>query len=914
MRFALPAMLLCTAFATAADPWALQPVKRPDPPKRDAAGAKWAKTPIDAFVWAKLAEKKLTPNGPADPRSLLRRVHFDLTGLPPSPEQLEAFAKNPSDDAYSKIVDELLASPHYGERWARHWLDVARYGESDGFERNAPRPTAWHYRDWIIKALNADMPFDQFAKRQLAGDVLDPDGDGVKATGFLVAGIHNTVLGSNKVANLTARQDELEDVIATVGQTFIGLTVQCARCHDHKFDPVDQGDYYRLVATLGGVTHGERTATNATAAAARGKLTADRDAVSKKLATLELQVRERVKPDGKKATAVPPLARWSFEKDATDSVGTLHGELKGGAKVANGRLVLDGKAAFVQTAPLVADLTEKTLEVWAVLPDLTTRGGGLLTVEAAGGGTFDSIVFGERQTKRWVVGSEGFRRTKDLTIADETVSDRPVHVAAVYGKDGGITLYRDGELLDGTYTPNGVGLQTYPAKTARVLLGLRHTGGGMAYFRGEIEEARLYDKALSAAEVKASTAAGPDAVGVTAEAMLAAMTAAERADHAKWVKERADVDAKLKAVPAPEKVFATVSTAVPVTHILHRGSVEKPKKEVKPGAVASVPGESDFDLTAKATDGDRRKKLAEWVARADNPLFTRVIVNRLWHHHFGVGIVETPSDFGANGGKPSHPELLDWLAAELVAPTASGTAGASRLGGSTSTLPADAGGSSQKRPAPWSLKHLHRLIVLSAAYRQSSAANPAAAKLDADNRLLWRKSPTRLEAEAVRDAILAVSGDLDRTVGGPPFHDVKTYENNGTTYYQPLDALPATANRRTVYRFSPRGERNAVLETFDCPDPSAQTPRRQTTTTPLQSLALWNDAFVLRSAEKFAERVTTDCQRGSVEEKVKWAYRLAIGRDPTADEAKPAAALVEKHGLKALGRVLFNCSEFVVLE
>jgi hypothetical protein len=878
MRFVLP-LLLCASVVAAADPWALQSVKRPDPPKLDAAGSKWAKTPIDAFIRAKLAEKKLTPNGPADARTLIRRVHFDLTGLPPSPEQIEAFAKNPTDEAYSKIVDELLASPHHGERWARHWLDVARYGESDGFERNHPRPNAWHYRDWVIKALNADMPFDRFAKLQLAGDVLDPDGDGVKATGFLVAGIHNTVLGSNKVANLTARQDELEDVIATVGQAFFGLSVQCARCHDHKFDPVDTTDYYRMVAALGGVTHGERT----TGSAARTKLTADRDAIAHRLGTLEKQARERVKPDGPAKAAVPPFARWSFEKDASDSVGALHGELKGAAKVANGRLVLDGKAAFVQTAALSADLTEKTLEVWAVLPDLTNRGGGLLTVEMAGGGTFDSIVFGERQPKRWVAGSENYRRTKDLITTDETVTDHAVHLVAVYGKDGSISLYRDGEPLDAAYTPKGSGLQSYPAKTARVLLGLRHTGGGNAYFKGEIEEARLYDKALSAAEVKANTAAGPDARAVTREALLAAMTESERAQHSKWAAERAEIEAKLKTTPGPDKVFAAVSTTVPATHILHRGSVEKPKKEVTPGGVACVPGASDFELTAKATDGERRKKLAEWVARSDNPLFTRVIVNRLWQHHFGVGLVDTPSDFGANGGKPSHPELLDWLADELV---------------------------SRK----FHLKSIHRLLVLSAAYRQSTATNADALKLDADNRLLWRKSPVRLDAEAVRDAILAVSGDLDRTVGGPPFHDVKTYENSGTTFYQPLDALPANANRRTVYRFSPRGERNAVLETFDCPDPSAQTPRRQTTTTPLQALALWNDAFVLASADRFAERVTADCQRGTTAEKVSRAYRLAIGREPTADEAKPASDLLEKHGLKALGRVLFNCSEFVVVE
>jgi hypothetical protein len=878
MRFVLPIVLLVAPLALADDPWSLKPVTRPEVPKLDAAGTKWAKTPIDQFIWAKLAEKKLTLNGPADPRTLLRRVYFDLTGLPPTPEQIDAFAKDPTDAAYAKVVDELLASPHYGERWARHWLDVVRYGESDGFERNFPRPTAWHYRDWVIRAINADMPYDQFAKLQLAGDVLDPNGDGVKATGFLVAGIHNTVLGANAVARATARQDELEDIIAAVGQTFLGLTVQCARCHDHKFDPVDQTDYYRLVAALGGVTHGERTRVPAL----RAKLTADRDATTAKLTALEKQARDRVKPGERKPLPASPVARWSFDGDVSDSIGSLNGELQGGAKVERGRLVLDGKRAFAQTAPLAADLSEKTLEAWVVLPDLDTRGGGVITVEVNGGARFDAVVFGERQPKRWMAGSEGFVRTRDLPQANESVTDRPVHVAVVYAASGSITVYRDGERVGDPYSPAGSGVQTYKAKGARVLFGLRHTGGANGFLRGEIEEARLYDRALSAAEVKASAVAGPDAASVSTEAMLAAMTPTEKADRDRLLAERKVIDAK-RAAAMPEKVFAVVPSPPPVTHVLHRGSVEKPKKEVTPGGVECVPGSADFGLTAKATDADRRAKLAEWIARPCNPLFTRVIVNRLWHYHFGVGIVDTPSDFGANGGSPSHPELLDWLAAELV---------------------------EQK----FRLKPLHRLIVLSAAYRQSSAKNATAAKLDADNRLLWRVSPRRLEAEAVRDAVLSVSGQLDRTVGGPPFHDVKTYENSGTTFYQPLDDPGSAANRRTVYRFNPRGEASAVLETFDCPDPSAQTPRRQTTTTPLQALALWNDAFVLRSAEKFAERVTVDCQQGSVQEKVKRAYRLALGREPAAEEAKLAAVLVEKHGLKALGRVLFNCSEFVVIE
>ena len=295
----------------------------------------------------------------------------------------------------------------------------ARYGESDGFERNAPRPNAWHYRDWVIRALNSDMPYDQFAKQQLAGDA-GGDPDGTKAAGFLVAGIHNTVLGSNKVSNDTARQDELEDVVAAVGQTFLGLSVQCARCHDHKFDPIGQRDYYRMTAALGGVTHGERT----TATAARAKLLAEQAELNRKLAALESAARVRVRaknPDGKKTTAAPPLALLVVRRRRVRFGGRVarrterRGE--GGERPARaGRK----KVTFVQTAPLAADLKEKTLEAWVILPDLATRGGGVITVEMAGGVTFDSIVFGEQQPRRWMAGSNGFVRTRTVSPADET--------------------------------------------------------------------------------------------------------------------------------------------------------------------------------------------------------------------------------------------------------------------------------------------------------------------------------------------------------------------------------------------------------------------------------------------------------------------------------------------------------------
>ncbi len=879
-------LLAFGASAGAAEPaegWALRPVIRPEVPKGSA-------NPVDAFVCARLEKERLKPAPPADSRTLLRRVYFDLTGLPPSPEAIDTFAKNPTDAAYAKIVDDLMASPQYGERWARHWLDVARYGESDGFERNAPRPNAWHYRDWVVRSLNADMPYDRFARMQIAGDVLHPnDPDGVKATGFLVAGIHNTVLGSNKIANETARQDELEDVIATVGQTFLGLTVQCARCHDHKFDPVSQTDYYRLAAALGGVNHGDRAVTSPPVVAARKKLTAESTEVASRIAAIEAAARDRVRAKTageKRAVAVSPIARWSFARDATDVIGKLNGELMGGAKVERGRLILDGKG-YVRTAPLAADLSAKTLEVWAVVPDLTHRGGGLMTVEVSTGAEFDSIVFGERQPGKWMAGSEFYRRTIDLKAPAETAADRLIHLAIVYAADGSITVYRDGQPYAEPYTPKESGLRKYKAGDARVLFGLRHTGGGNAHLHGEIEEARLYDRALTSTELLESSKAGPDAAGVSDAAVIAELTLTEKAERDGLLVKRKELAAKLVAMPGPEQVFATVPKPPTPTHILSRGSVEKKRKEVTAGGVECVPGSPDFGLKADAPDADRRVKLAEWIARPDNPLFARVVVNRLWQQHFGVGLVDTPSDFGANGGNPSHPELLDWLAAELV---------------------------EQK----FRLKAIHRLIVLSATYRQGSRRDPAAARIDADNRLLWRKTPTRLDAEAVRDAILDVSGRLDRTVGGPPYHDVKTYgAESGTTFYQPIDEPNTGALRRTLYRFSPRGERSAVLETFDCPDPSAQTPRRQVTTTPLQALALWNDKFVLDSADRLAVRVTADCRKaGSTDTAalVNRAYRLALGRAPLADERKPSEALVEKHGLPALGRVLFNSTEFVVIE
>ncbi|MBX3400067.1 MAG: DUF1553 domain-containing protein [Gemmataceae bacterium] len=836
---------------------------------------------IDSFVRAKLEAKGLKPSPSADPRTLVRRLSFDLLGLPPTAEEIDAFAKDPSEAAYAKLVEKYLASPHFGERWARHWLDLVRYGESDSFERNEPRPNAWHYRDWVIRALNADMPYDRFAKLQLAGDVLEPGNpDAVKATGFLVAGIHNTVLGSNKIANAAARQDELEDILAAVGQTFLGLTVQCARCHDHKFDPVSQTDYYRLAAALGGVHFGERTVDAPEHAKRRRDLSARLEAIGQRQAELETAGRARaVAKRGSNITGIAsPTHRWSFDRDARDSIGELHGDLKFGAKIARGRLVLDGKQANVVTGILKKEIREKTLEAWVALPTFEQGGGGVITIETLNGGVFDSIVFAERQPKKWVPGSNGFTRTRDLIADPETRLNEPIHVAISYAADGRIAMYRDGKPYGDAYTIAPP--PTYKPDEWHLIFGIRHTGGGRAFLTGEIDEARLYDRALSTAEIAQSFAAGPSAVGVTLDELLAQLTDAEKEERKAILDEQKQIRAELAGVAAPTPVYAVNPKPAPPTHVLARGSVETPKAEVAAGGVACLP-DADFGVPKDAPEGIRRAKLAAWIARKENPLFARVIINRLWYHHFGTGLVDTPSDFGFNGGRPSHPELLDWLANELIR-------------------------------SNWSLKHVHRLILTSAAYRQSSAANPQALAIDADNRLLWRKTPQRLEAEAIRDSILSVSGQLNPAMGGPPFHDVRTYGDKGTKYYEPIDPVGKEFHRRTIYRFSPRGERSAILETFDCPEPSALTPRRQVTTTPLQALALWNNSFVLRMGRHFAERVEAEAK--SQEEKIQRAYRLAYGRDPSKDEAALSAAFVAKHGLTAFARVLFNSNEFVVIE
>jgi hypothetical protein len=876
--------------ADAADWWSLQKLTRPEPPA--VKNKDWVRNPIDAFVLARLEERGLKPTAPADRVTLIRRVTYDLTGLPPTPDEIDAFVKDDAADAYEKVVDRLLASPHYGERWGRHWLDVARFSESDGFERDKLRDHSWRYRDYVVQSFNDDKPYTQFVKEQIAGDVLDPvTPGGIVATGFLTAGPYDEAGNSSVSVLLKARirEEELEEMVGLVGQTFLGTTANCARCHDHKFDPILQKDYYRLKAVFEGVRDGNRAVLTPEQAKERdekiARLTRRIDDDAKRLAVVEQAGREKVLRDRPPAAAdgaPKPLARWSFEADARDAVGELHGALEGGAVVENGRLKLNGTGAFLRTPPLKADVREKTLEAWVSLANLTQRGGGVLSLETKDGRVFDAVVFGEREPGKWIAGSSNFHRTRDLDAAAETAKPGdPVHMAVVYKADDSIAVYRNGAPYAPAYTPTGTdaALRTYAGGDGRVLLGLRHTGAGNGFFAGEVAEARLYDKALSAAEVAASFKAGP--VKVSPEELLKALTREQRRERDEAADELARLREELSSLGSPPQAWCAVPASPPPTFVLKRGDVEKSGEQVAAGGLSAVTAPSpDFGLAFDAPEGERRRKFAEWVAGPDNPLTVRVMVNRVWHYHFGRGIAATPNDFGFNGERPTHPELLDWLASEFIA-------------------------------QGWSVKKLHKLIVTSATYQQGSAYDAKAARQDADDRLLWRFAPRRLEAEAVRDAMLAAAGRLNDAVGGPSFRPFTVTVFN-SHFYTLTDPDEPEYNRRTIYRINVESAKSPLLEAFDCPEPSTKTPRRGVTTTPLQALGLMNNIFVLRMSRSFADRVTKEAG-ADPEAQARLAYRLALGRPPTKDEAERTAALVRDHGTETLCWVLFNASEFLYL-
>ena len=887
--------------------WSFQPVRRPALPT--VRHASWPRNPIDRFVLAKLESRGLSPAPDADRRTWIRRVTFDLIGLPPTPDEIDDYVADKRPGADERVVDRLLRSPHYGERWGRHWLDVARFGESHGYEYDRARDNAWRYRDWVVDSLNADKPYDQFLTEQIAGDSIPGAGPtGAIATGFLVCGPSDEAgkASAGLLVRQRAREEEMEDMIGLVGQTALGLTVNCARCHDHKFDPIPMADYYRFKAALAGVQPGNRAIVDDKSRQEIGKrrdaLTREWKHWSSTVAQIEEPIRQRLagtrSASNSSAKAPVPLLTWDFEGHADDQSRSVTGTLGGDARVVGGRLTLPGKGAFLRTSGFTGNLREKTLETWAAPANHAVRGGSALTVQSADGTRFDGIVFGERQPSKWMAGSDFYKRTRDLDApAEDTPAGTLVHIAITYRADGTIQCYRNGKPYGAPYQPANAP-ETFPGNNSQFVFGNRHSGSD-GWFDGAIEEARVYDRALSTQEIEAAYQRKP--VSVTEAQLRGSMSAVEEQRWADARARQAKAADALRAFdqrnPVDATAYAAVSTKPPVTHVLRRGDPGQPAEPVTPGALSTLPAlPGDFGQTQDTPDSERRQHLARWLTDRRNPLTARVMVNRIWQGHFGRGIVGTPNDFGFNGERPTHPELLDWLAAEFVKPSTPGA-------------------------TPWSIKRLHRMMVLSRTYRQSGTRNPKAERIDADNRLLWRMAPRRIEGEAFRDSVLAVAGNLNSAIGGPSFRPF-TVSNYGSDFYTLVDNDTPEFNRRSIYRMAIHSARSPLLEALDCPDPSTKTPRRTVTTTPIQALEMMNDSFVLRQARHFADRVESMARLDRDEarslgrptppdRRISLAWRLAYGRVPNNAERKRAADHLRRHSLASLCWALFNSNEFL---
>lgn len=884
----LDAMRATSKSRAGLDWWSLQPLQ-PGTVNPKAPWSDWA-NPVDFFVDTKLREQGWQFQQPASARELIRRLYVDLVGLLPDPEEVDRFEEDPSEEAYERLVDRLLASPQYGERWARHWLDIARYGESDGFERNFPRRNAWPYRDWVIAALNADLPYDQFVQMQIAGDLMESTVAGIDAhaaAGFLVSGLHNTVVGSSPRMQQLARQDELEEILGTVGQTFLGLTLHCARCHDHKFDPIRQEDYYRMAASISGVFHGEKSRPDQRIAERLNPLIATLAQMRQDRLAWEEKISQRVEPQRDRATKIPsaamePTLRWSFEEADSESQRL---RLVAGAELRDGALQLDGKG-YAATESISLPLSAKTLEVWVTPSTLDQSGGGVLSTQTTDGILFDAIVYAELEPRKWMAGSNNFSRTKSFEGTEEDLpAGDSIHLAIVYAEDGSIRGYRNGKPYGKPY--QGGGLLQLPPGSWQLLFGLRHgEAGGNRLFQGAIHEARVYDRALAELEIAASFEAGFS--GSRQQLLADRMDAAEKKHWEQMREEERKVAAEIASLQSQrDRLLHTVVAKDPAPiQLLGRGDIDQPRGEMMPGGIQAIGlGLDRFQWKEKPTDAERRGTLARWIGDRNQPLLARVIVNRIFHHHFGQGLVATPNDFGFQGGLPSHPELLDWMAQWLV-----------------------------DHDMQW--KALHRTILLSATYRQSSQFLPDRHAVDADNRWLWRYPPRRLEAEVLRDQMLQLANSLDRRLHGPPFVDVSIQENNGSTYYEPL-ALPETGMepswcRRTIYRFSPRGGGVTLLELFDSPDCAITSPKRASSSTPLQALALLNNPLVEWTSEKLAARATL-MDPDAEDQQIRWLYRQILSRNPTGEELERCLTVARSQRLATVARVLLNTSEFLWL-
>ncbi|MCE9608270.1 MAG: PSD1 and planctomycete cytochrome C domain-containing protein [Planctomycetia bacterium] len=880
--------------------WAFLPLAEPKPPT--IAGDSWSRTPVDAFIRRELDRVKLRPNDVAERRTLVRRAYFDLLGLPPKPEEVDAFVNDKSADAYEKLIDKLLANPHFGERWGRHWLDLARFAESHGFEQDYDRPNAYHYRDFVIRAFNQDLPYDKFVKWQIAGDEYEPDNPlALMATGFLAAGVHATQITANQAEK--ERYDELDDMARTIGTTMLGITIGCARCHDHKFDPFTQADYFRMVSTF------------TTTVRSDYDVNLDPAGYRKQLAAWEPPHRPLAEAlaQYERNTLAPKFDAWLTERSAPGGAPTWivatptkttapepikFTTLEDGSVQARGSQFFGVKyAVTLETAH--RDIRALRLEA---LADDGLPGGGpgmglngsvkvKLQINAAPkqtGTAVDGVIVSRTveipPTKGSVAGSNA-QSTVAANPESWEITGEGRDVAAVFelkeplGFDGGTKLNITLDLAG-----NNQGLGRFRLALA--------TGAGPHPLAGsEISEAAQTALRKLTAERNTKPSSAERDV----------LFAWFRTQDPEWIRLHRIVAASELKRPKPQVAKMLISSeGVPAvrlhtqgpdfyekTFVVRRGDPNQKVEEARPGFVSVlVRGKEDERWRSKppaeVKTSYRRRGLAEWMTDVDSGaghLLARVIVNRLWYYHMGTGLTANPSDFGVQSAKPMHAELLDYLARELIR-------------------------------NDWRLKPMHKLIMTSAVYMQTSASDAARTKADPENSLFWHKPLRRLEGEIVRDAIMAVAGTLDETMFGP-----------GT--------LAADQPRRSIYFFVKRSKLVPMMSLFDGPDTLQDLAVRPETTVAPQALMLMNNEILRRYADAFAKKIMP-ISPGDIEQGIDTGYRRAIGRSPSEEELRDSkefvaaqiaayrgegkAAASEALAWSDFCQVLFGLNEFVFVE
>ena len=858
--------------------WSYQPIVRPPlPPLKN----QWIRTPIDLFVLNKLNEKGLAPSVEADRRTLIRRVTYDLTGLPPSPQQVEDFVADPDPQAYERLVDRLLASSHYGERWARHWLDVVKYADTCGYDKDKLRPNAWPYRDYVIRSLNEDKPYRRFVQEQIAGDVLFPgEPDGILGLGFIAAGpwdfIGHVEVPETKIDGKVARNLDRDDMVSGTLNTFCSVTIQCARCHNHKFDPITQDDYYGLQSIFAAVDRAERPYDlDPKVEKQRQDLQVAVADQQKRLKAVQQQIEAA---GGEKLTKLQEKiesleAKVGFQKTA--EFGYHSGIVQGG-----------DVQKWVEV-----DLGEPVEASQIVLHACHDEFGGI----GAGFGfpvRFQvTIVNDANETSVIHDSSKSDVQNPGLEPFVIDFEQRPIQRVRVavsklaHRKNDYIFALGELRVLDdkGTNWAQGKAVSSLDSIEAPVRWARKNlTDGQWPHYRDPQAAAALRPANRELEEWKARIET-PQRVAERESATK--QLAAARSKLASLAKGKMIYAAATHF--SPQGNFHPTEGKLRPVHVLHRGEIQQPRGLASP-AMLPLAKNLPAQINDNSNEGDRRAALANWLTDERHPLVWRSIVNRIWQYHFGRGIVATPNDFGRMGATPTHPELLDWLAVEF------------RDGGDWLE--------------PQSLKALHRLMVTSGVYRQSSAGADEKLRVDGSNQYLWRMPRRRLEAEEIRDSILQVSGVMNTEMGGPGYYLFQLERTAHSPHYEyhKFDPNDADSHRRSIYRFIVRSQPDPWMTTLDCADSSQSTPKRNETLTSLQALSLLNSRFNLVMAEKFAARLAK--QATGTEQQVRLASTLVLQREPDDRELQTLIDYAHKHGMKNLCRFLFNLSEFVYLD